>query len=86
MKMGRKDLAEKALFDTANQHAACARYLMASRAWDVFHITFTAPDNSHHFFWKDMDPSHPEHNPVEAVRYGDTIDETTGAWTRSSAS
>ena len=74
MKMGRKDLAEKALFDTANRRAAYARYLMASRAWDVFHITFTAPDNSHHFFWKDMDPAHPEYNPVDAVRYGDTIE------------
>ena len=74
MKMGRKDQAEKALFDTANRRAAYARYLMASRAWDVFHITFTAPDNSHHFFWKDMDPAHPEHDPVDAVRYGDTIE------------
>ena len=73
MKMRRRDLAEQAIFDAADKRAAYTRYLMSSRAWDVFHVTFTAPDASHHFFWRDMDLAHPEYNPVEAVRYGDTI-------------
>jgi predicted AlkP superfamily phosphohydrolase/phosphomutase len=74
MKMGRRDLAERAIFNAADKRAAYARYLMGSRAWDVFHVTFTATDAAHHFFWKDMDPAHPEHDVVEAVRYGDTIE------------
>lgn len=74
MKMGRRDLAEQAIFDAADKRAAYTRYLMSSRAWDVFHVTFTAPDASHHFFWRDMDLAHPEYNPVEAVRYGDTVE------------
>lgn len=73
MKMGRRDLAEQAIFDAADKRAAYARYLMGSRAWDVFHVTFTATDAAHHFFWRDMDLAHPEYNPVEAVRYGDTV-------------
>ena len=73
MKMGRRDLAEQAIFDAADKRAAYARYLIGSRAWDVFHVTFTATDAAHHFFWRDMDLAHPEYNPVEAVRYGDTV-------------
>ncbi|MFN2164815.1 MAG: alkaline phosphatase family protein, partial [Anaerolineae bacterium] len=73
MKMGRRDLAVKALFDAADKRAAYARHLLTTQSWDVFHVTFTAPDNAHHFFWKDMDPSHPEHDPAEAAIYGDTI-------------
>lgn len=75
MKMGRRDLAEQAIFDAAKKRMAYARYLLQTRAWDVFHITFTATDAVHHFFWKDMDPTHPEHNPVDAVRFGDTIEQ-----------
>lgn len=73
MKMGRRDLAVEALFDAASKRAAYARHLLMSQPWDVFHVTFTAPDNAHHFFWKDMDPTHPEHDPAEAAVYGDTI-------------
>lgn len=74
MKMGRRDLAEKAIFDAADKRAAYVRYLLTSRPWDVFHVTFTASDAAHHFFWRDMDPRHPEHDPDEAQHYGDTIE------------
>ncbi|MEA3336001.1 MAG: alkaline phosphatase family protein [Chloroflexota bacterium] len=74
MKMGRRDLAEQAIFEAAEKRLAYVSYLMNSRSWDVFHVTFTATDAAHHFFWKDMDPTHPEHDPVEAVRFGDTIE------------
>lgn len=73
MKMGRRDLAVQALFDAADKRAAYARHLLSTEPWDVFHVTFTAPDNAHHFFWKDMDPTHPEYDPAEAAVYGDVI-------------
>lgn len=73
IKMGRRDLAERAIFEAEEKRLAYVRYLMTTRPWDVFHVTFTSTDAAHHFFWKDMDPSHPEHDPVEAQRYGDTI-------------
>jgi predicted AlkP superfamily phosphohydrolase/phosphomutase len=74
MKMGRRDLAERAIFEAEEKRLAYVRYLMVSRPWDVFHITFTSTDAAHHFFWKDMDPTHPEHDPADAARYGDTIE------------
>lgn len=74
MKMGRRDLAERAIFEAEEKRLAYVRYLMTTRPWDIFHVTFTSTDAAHHFFWKDMDPAHPEHDPVEAERYGDTIE------------
>lgn len=74
IKMGRRDLAERAIFEAEDKRTVYVRHLMTSRPWDVFHVTFTATDAAHHFFWKDMDPAHPEHDPAEALRYGDTIE------------
>lgn len=43
-------------------------YLMERQAWDFFFAVFMATDRVQHFFWKYLDPSHPEHS-----KYGGAI-------------
>jgi len=73
MKGGRRDEAAARIFEAIDRRLACARYLMAREPWDLFLLVFTATDAAQHFFWKDMDPSHPEHDPAEAARFGEVI-------------
>jgi predicted AlkP superfamily phosphohydrolase/phosphomutase len=69
----KRDMAVARLFEAIEKRHAYARYLLTNKPWDLFMVTFTATDASQHFFWKDMDPQHPEHDPHEAARYGDVI-------------
>lgn len=73
IKAGKNDLAIKRLYQTIDKRAAYARYLMNKYPWDLFAVVFTAIDAAQHFFWKDMDPSHPEHDEEGARLFGDTI-------------
>lgn len=73
IKAGKKDLALKRLYQTIDRRVAYARYLMSNYPWDLAIVVFTATDAVQHFFWKDMDPSHPEHDEQEAGLFGDTI-------------
>lgn len=73
IKGGKRDLAVKYLFDAMEKRAAYAHHLLINEAWDLFVVTFTATDTAQHFFWKDMDPSHPEHDREEATHYGGVI-------------
>jgi predicted AlkP superfamily phosphohydrolase/phosphomutase len=73
MQGGKRDVAVKYLFEAIEKRYAYTRYLLTNRPWDLFVVVFTATDAAQHFFWKDMDPSHPEHDPKEAARYGDII-------------
>lgn len=50
-------------------------YLMENKPWDFFAVLFSATDIVQHCFWSFMDPSHPEYNPDEAMRFGNTIKE-----------
>jgi predicted AlkP superfamily phosphohydrolase/phosphomutase len=49
------------------------RKLMAEREWDLFTLVFRATDLAQHYFWRFMDPGHPDHTPEEAERYGNLI-------------
>lgn len=73
IKAGKRDLALKRLYQTIDRRVAYARYLMSNYPWDLAIVVFTAIDAAQHFFWKDMDPSHPEHDEEEARLFGDTI-------------
>lgn len=52
---------------------AAVRYLMTHKAWDVFAVNFRATDSVQHFFWKFMDPSHPQYNAAAHSPYRDCI-------------
>ncbi|HEM61767.1 MAG TPA: hypothetical protein ENO24_05715, partial [Chloroflexi bacterium] len=73
MKAGKKDQALARLFEAVDKRLNYARYLLAKYPWQLFVVVFTATDAVQHFFWKDMDPRHPEHDPQEARVYGDAI-------------
>ena len=40
-----------------------ALYLLGSREWDLFWVTFTESDRVQHRFWADQQPDHPWHRP-----------------------
>lgn len=54
---------------------ASARYLMMSRPWDFFMVTFRAPDPAQHHFWRFMEPQRFDVTPREVERYGSVISE-----------
>jgi len=41
--------------------------------WDLLMHVFRATDEVAHFFWRYMDPSHPDYDPELAPQYADTI-------------
>jgi predicted AlkP superfamily phosphohydrolase/phosphomutase len=48
---------------SAQQRLEVSLYLMASREWDLFWVTFTEPDRVQHRFWADQQTDHPHHRP-----------------------
>lgn len=58
----------KLILDMVDFRERVALYLMENQLWDLFFAVFVASDRVQHFFWKYLDPSHPEHN-----QYGDAI-------------
>ncbi len=44
-----------------------------SGKYDFIWMVFTASDKVQHFFWKDMDPNHPEHTAEGAKEFGNAI-------------
>lgn len=73
IKAGRRDLARARIVEALEKRLAYALYLARHFPTDCMVVVFTATDAAQHFFWKDMDPAHPEHDPEEAAQYGDTI-------------
>lgn len=73
IKAGRRDRARARILEALEKRLAYALYLARHFPTDCMVVVFTATDAAQHFFWKDMDPTHPEHDPEEASQYGDTI-------------
>jgi predicted AlkP superfamily phosphohydrolase/phosphomutase len=70
---GDVDRAVEVLFEEIESKKRTSRYLMQKDPWDLFVTIFRSTDAVHHCFWKYMDPTHPQHDPVEAEKYGDVI-------------
>jgi predicted AlkP superfamily phosphohydrolase/phosphomutase len=51
------------LTSSASARLEAALYLMESRQWDLFWITFTESDRVQHRFWADQQPDHPHYEP-----------------------
>lgn len=54
-------------------HTEAAKYLIQKYNPDVFMIVYTATDWVQHYFWKYIEPRHPEYVESEAMLYKDTI-------------
>ena len=70
---GRYAQAGKTLVERVNLRTAVCDYLLRTRPTDVFAVVYTETDGAQHFFWRFVDPSHPDYRPGEAVRYGAVI-------------
>jgi predicted AlkP superfamily phosphohydrolase/phosphomutase len=46
---------------------------VSSGDYDFLWLVFTATDKVQHFFWEDMDPNHPRHDPERAKTFGNAI-------------
>jgi predicted AlkP superfamily phosphohydrolase/phosphomutase len=51
------------LFASLDARLDAALYLMGSREWDLFWVTFTESDRVQHRFWADQQPDHPWYEP-----------------------
>ena len=61
------------VLDVAKARLDATRLVMDEAPWDLLVTVFRLTDTVQHWFWKDMDPRHPFHDPTEA-RWGDTIE------------
>lgn len=62
--------AYDAFFNNQNK---MVNYLIREYPWDLFIYVFFTLDAVQHYFWAHMDPNHPQHDPIKAKKYGDTI-------------
>ena len=65
-------MAQK-LYENLDNRFENVNYLMDKYDWDMFTAVFGETDWAQHFFWRFHDPDHPDYNPEEARKYGDTI-------------
>jgi predicted AlkP superfamily phosphohydrolase/phosphomutase len=70
---GRIDEAVSLIEQEFEQKMRVARHLHQTRSWDLFVVVLRSLDAVQHCFWKFADPSHPDHCPSEAKRYGKII-------------
>jgi predicted AlkP superfamily phosphohydrolase/phosphomutase len=61
------------ILDVARARLDATRLLINEGPWDLLMTVFRLTDTVQHWFWKDMDPQHPFHDPADA-RWGDTIE------------
>lgn len=47
--------------------------LIREKPWDFFMVVFRNTDEICHFFWRHMDPTHPEHDPEAPDKYKSAI-------------
>jgi predicted AlkP superfamily phosphohydrolase/phosphomutase len=61
------------LFRLADMRNRTARYLLGREPWDFFMMVFNETDFVQHWFWKYIDPHHPDYCEEGRSRYGDSI-------------
>lgn len=70
---GEVDRGVQSLTEAMERRLATVLHLMRKHEWDCFQVVFSTLDLAQHCFWKYFDPTHPNHDPSEARRYGDVI-------------
>jgi predicted AlkP superfamily phosphohydrolase/phosphomutase len=63
----------KDLIDITDRRAKVIFKLIEEEPWELFFVTFTITDRVQHYFWKFMDPQHPDWTSEYAQLYGDAI-------------
>ncbi len=67
------------LVRSADERLAAALYMIGSRDWDLFWVTFTESDRVQHRFWADQQPDHPSHTPEFPTAVDDMYRRLDGA-------
>ncbi len=62
--------------DIMDRRAEVIMDLFTEESWDLFFVVFTITDRVQHYFWKFMDPRHPNWDARNAELFGDAILET----------
>ncbi|MGD8793699.1 MAG: alkaline phosphatase family protein [Anaerolineae bacterium] len=60
-------------YEILENNIQAGRYLMKHKPWDFMMVHLLGTDRIQHEFWHLIDPSHPQHDPVERERYGNVI-------------
>lgn len=70
---GKEDVFIESVYEVTEKTLGATLYLMEKYEWDFFMTVFGGIDILSHWFWKYMDPDHPEYDANEATEYGDVI-------------
>jgi predicted AlkP superfamily phosphohydrolase/phosphomutase len=68
-----RDQMRDELLHSVDRRGDAIDYLLRTRDLDFGFFVFTETDRAQHYFWADMDPSHPAHTPERGERFGDVI-------------
>jgi predicted AlkP superfamily phosphohydrolase/phosphomutase len=60
-------------YEITERLTAATLSLMTERAWDFFMVVYRDTDDIAHGFWRHMDPTHPDHDPIHSAEYQDVI-------------
>lgn len=58
---------------TTDVRASVALDILRREPWDLFMVVFRDTDTVASFYWHDMDPTHPQHDPARAQRFANVI-------------
>lgn len=61
------------IYELADHVTWLAKKMIQSQDWDFFMVVYRETDEVGHFFWKDQDSNHPQHDPAKAAAFGNTI-------------
>ncbi|MEE8401454.1 MAG: alkaline phosphatase family protein [Candidatus Hydrothermarchaeaceae archaeon] len=71
---GKEDVFIESVYEVTEKTMGATLYLMEKYEWDFFMTVFGGTDILSHWFWKYMDPDHPEYDAKEAEKYGNVIE------------
>lgn len=70
---GRRDLALNKMYESIESRFRAAKYLLKNKEWDFFAVVFTSIDRVQHYFWKFINPNHPNYDPEDREGFGNAI-------------
>ena len=68
-----RDQMRDELLRSVDVRGDAMEYLLRTRDLDFAMLVFTETDRAQHYFWADMDSSHPAHTKERGERFGDVI-------------
>src|SRR3990167_485361 len=70
---GRRDIALNKMYESIESRLRAAKYLLKNKEWDFFTVVFTSIDRVQHYFWKFINPNHPNYDPEDKEGFGNAI-------------